>query len=180
VPLPMSLLVAFALGAAFALAAKTELARHDGSLFSSRAAAVVVAFALLVFVPVTAYFAAFHGDWAYLYLVPWQSVPSAVDLALVLASGGLVIAGFAAGAPAARAPSVRSIAILAGAPVGLALVLFAAFARRLMVSGSYAQYHGAFGTEPITSSALGRGVLWGVLAIAVGAAWTVRSLRAPT
>ena len=49
-------------------------------------------------------------------------------------------------------------------------------ARRLAVSGTYAQFHGDFGTEPIGSSALGKGVLLMDLALALGIAWTVRAL----
>ena len=177
-PLPLALLLGFALGAAFALAAKPELARHDGPILTSRAAAIVAAFALLVFVPITGYFTAFHGDWAYLYVVSWRSVPSAIDLTLVLVSGALVVVGFLVGAPAARAPSLGGIALLVGVPCVVALLLLALFARRLMVSASYAQFHGAFGVEPITSSALGKGVLWALVALAAGTVWTLRSLRA--
>jgi hypothetical protein len=178
VPLPVSLLVAFALGAAFALASKAELARHDGPLLTSRAAGIVTGFALLVFMPVTAYFAIFHGDWAYLYLVAWRSVPSAVDMALVLAAGACVIAGFAAGVPAARARATRGMAMLIGAPLSAALLVVALCARRLMVSASYAQFHGAFGVEPVAATSLGKGILWSLVALVAGIAWTLRSLRA--
>src|SRR5262245_56914674 len=116
-PMPMALVVAFAFGAAFALAAKAELARHDGSLATSRALAIVGAFAALVFAPVVGYFAACHGDWAYLYVVAWQTVPSAVDLTLVLAAAALVLAGFAIAAPAARARNVRALAAMIGGPL---------------------------------------------------------------
>lgn len=177
-PLPVSLLVAFALGAAFALASKAELARHDGPLLTSRAAGVVAAFALLVFMPVTAYFAVFHGDWAYLYFIAWRSVPSAVDMALVLGAGACVIAGFAAGVPAARAHATRGSATLIGAPLVVAILVLATCARRLMVSATYAQFHGAFGVEPVAATSLGKGILWSALALVAGVVWTLRSLRA--
>ena len=44
--------------------------------------------------PSSGYFVAFHGDWSYLYVVPWQRVPSAVDLGLVLLAGAAVVGGF--------------------------------------------------------------------------------------
>jgi len=178
VPLPVSILVAFALGATFALVSKAELARHDGPLLTSRAMSIVGAFALLVFMPITAYFAAFHGDWAYLYFVAWQSVPSAVDMALVLAGGACVVAGFAAGVPIARARGVAGMASLIGAPLVVALVILALCARRLVVSASYAQFHGAFGVEPVGATSLGKGILWSAVALIAGVTWTVRSLRA--
>src|SRR5438045_9383789 len=98
-PLPFAWLVAFALGAAFARAAQGEIARSEGPLVMSRPVLVVVAFAALVVAPVAGYFAAFHGDWAYLYGVNWQDVPSAVDLVLVALAAALVPAGFAAAIP---------------------------------------------------------------------------------
>src|SRR4051794_38294870 len=93
-PLPFALLLGFALGVILAHLAKAEIARLDGPLVTSRALAIVAAFAGIVFTPIVGYFLAFHGDWAYLYVVPWLSVPSAVDLALVLAAGGSIVLGF--------------------------------------------------------------------------------------
>jgi hypothetical protein len=55
-----------------------------------------------------------------------------------------------------------------------------AFGKRLLVSASAAQYAGGFGVEPIAASALGKGVLWALLAMAAGIALAVRALRAPT
>src|SRR5439155_8719966 len=111
------------------------------------------------------------------YLVPWQSIPSAIDLALVVAAGALVVAGFVAAAPAARARSTRAVLTMFGAPLAVATLLITLFARRLAVSASYAQYRGAFGVEPIGSSALGKGVLLAILTLALGIAWTHRELR---
>ena len=61
--------------------------------------------------------------------------------------------------------------------MGLAVLLVAVFARRLAVSASAAQYAGGFGVEPMTASALGKGVLFALLGLAAGVAWAVRSLR---
>jgi hypothetical protein len=180
VPLPLAWLIAFALGAAFARIAQGEVARSEGPLVGSRPMAIVLGFAGLVFLPVTGYFAAFHGDWAYLYFVSWQSVPSAVDLALVLLAATLVPAGFAAGVAAVRSRrgrAARALALLVGTPAGAALLLALVFAHRLAVSASAAQYTGGFGIEPITTSALGKGVVWGLLAVTAGVAWTIRTLQ---
>ncbi len=176
-PLPFALLFGFALGVLLAQVAKAELARGDGPLATSRALAVVGAFAAIVYVPIVAYSAAFHGDWAYLYVVPWRAVPSAVDLALVLAAGGAVVVGFVSAVPPVRTRSTRTLATMVGVPGAALLLLLAASARRLAVSASYVQFHGAFGVEPITSSALGRSVLWSVLALTAGVAWAVRAIR---
>ena len=49
---------------------------------------------------------------------------------------------------------------------------------RLAVSGTYAQFHGEFGTEPIEASTLGKGVLLMGSLLTLGLAWTVRALVA--
>jgi hypothetical protein len=178
VPVPFAFLVAFALGAIFARAAEGEIARSEGPLVASRPMAIVLGFAGLVLLPIAAYFAAFHGDWAYLYLAPWQRVPSAVDLILVVAAAACVPAGFVATVIAIRARRAQAVLTLIGAPLLIAVVLGLACAKRLAVSASGAQYAGGFGVEPIATSALGKGVLWGTIALAAGVAWTVRALRA--
>jgi hypothetical protein len=177
VPLPFALLVALALGAAFARLAQGEITRAEAPLAASRGMSVALGFAALVLLPVTAYFAAFHGDWAYLYFVAWQHVPSAIDLALVLLAAACVPAGFVAGALAVRARRQDVLGGLIGAPVALLLIVTMAFTKRLVVSASAAQYAGGFGVEPIAASALGKGVVWALLAMAAGVALAVRALR---
>jgi hypothetical protein len=182
VPLPLAWLVAFALGVAFARVAEGEISKLEGPLVASRPMAIVLGFAGLVFLPVTAYFAAFHGDWAYLYFASWQNVPSAVDLALVLAAASLVPVGFVTAVGlirARRSRASRAIMTLAGIPLALAVVLAIVFAQRLSISASAAQYKGGFGVEPLATSTLGKGVLWALVALVAGTAWTMRSLRSP-
>ena len=60
----------------------------------------------------------------------------------------------------------------------LLAILVIALQRRLSTSASYAQFHGDFGTEAITASALGRGVLWMALVGLIGLAWCVWSIQA--
>lgn len=171
-------LVAIVLGVSFAWAAWAELARDDGPLVASRPFAVAVAFAVFVFTPIVGYFVAFHGDWAYLYAVPWRDVPSAVDFGLVLLSGGALVLAFVGAAPLVRRRKISVVTTLVIAPGSLAIALLALFARRMSLSATYAQFHGEFGTEPITASALGRGVLLMGVLLAAGVAWSVRALWA--
>jgi hypothetical protein len=179
-PLPLGLLLGWVIGLGFAWAAREERTDEPasaGHLLFSRPFSVAAAFASLVYAPILGYFAAFHGDWSYLYLVPWHRVPSAVDLILVLAATATVPAGFAVGYGPSRAGRRSLVMRLGSGPAAVALVLGAVCARRLAVSASYAQYHGAFGTEPITQAALGRGVLLSAIALGAGIAWSVRALR---
>jgi len=169
-------LIALLLGVAFAWAGWAELARDDGPLVASRPFAVVAAFTALVFTPIVAYFVAFHGDWSYVYAVPWHDVPSAIDVAIVLASGGLLLLAFVGTTPLVRRRKLSAVTTLAVVPGSLALAFLALFARRMSLSATYAQFHGEFGTEPLTSSALGRGVLVMGVLMGAGVAWSVRAL----
>jgi hypothetical protein len=175
-PIPFAPLFGLALGAVLAWLAGPELARVDGPVVASRPFAVVAAFAGLVWLPAVGYFVAFHGDWSYLYVLPWQRVPSAIDLGLVLLAGAAVVGGFwAAVAPVKKRRSGPVLAMVI-APASVAVVGLTLAARRLAVSGSYAQFHGEFGTEPIGASALGKGVVLMGVVIAMAIAWTVRAL----
>lgn len=161
----------------FAWLARSELSRADMRLYESRAMRVVLGFATLVFAPVVAYFAIWYGDWAYLYLVSWRRVPSAVDLFLVAIGSASVLGGFAAAAPFARAKKLGPLGAIFGTPLVLLLLLVLGFQKRLGTSGSFAQFHGGFGTEPITQTDLGRGLLWMLAVLVLGIAWSVRLLR---
>lgn len=175
-PIPFAPLLGFALGAALAWIAGPELGRDDGPIALSRPFAVIGAFASLLWLPVVGYFVAFHGDWSYLYLVPWQRVPSAIDLGLVLLSGAAMLGGFWLAVRPVRKRRLGPIVVMVVAPGALALIGLALALRRLAVSGTYAQFHGEFGTEPIGASVLGKGVLLMGALLTLGLVWTVRSL----
>src|SRR5438105_5390648 len=113
---------------------------------------------LLVYAPIVGYFTALHGDWAYLYVVRWARVPSAIDLAAVLACGAAVPAGFALATPWAIAKRSPRLLWLAAGIGGIVLVGVVLASRRLAFSATYAQYHGGFGAVPLARSPLGRGV----------------------
>lgn len=176
VPIAFAPLFGLALGAALAWVASPELARIDGPLVASRPFAVVAAFAGFVWVPVVAYFVAFHGDWSYLYVLSWQRVPSAIDLGLVLFAGASIVGGFWLAIPAARRGRSGPLIAMVSVPTTIAVGCLLSAVSRLAVSGTYAQFHGDFGTEPIGASALGKGVLLMAVVVALGLAWTVRAL----
>jgi hypothetical protein len=176
VPLPFAPLIGLALGVAFAWIAAPELSRDEGPIVASRPFAIVVAFASLVWLPIVGYFAAFHGDWAYLYVVAWRRVPSAVDLGLVLFAGAAVVLGFWSVVRPVRKRRFGPVVGMLVAPAALAAAGLTAAARRLAVSGTYAQFHGDFGTQPIGTSALGQGVLVMGAILVLAVAWTARSL----
>ena len=150
--------------------------RGPGAVLLSRPFRVVLAFAGFVWLPVVGYFVAFHPDWSYLYLVPHRQVPSAIDLTLVLLAGGTVLLGFWAAVGPVRKRHFASILALIAIPGALVVLALPFCIRRLAVSGTYAQFHGDFGTEPIGASLLGKGVLLMGILLAAGVGWTLRSL----
>ena len=152
---------------------------EEAPLVTSRPFAVSAALAGFVYAPILAYFAAFHTDWAYVYLVRGRAIPSAIDLGLVLFGAASIPLGLAAGGRVVRAHTLRPLVKLGLGPALVAIALSCVFARRLAVSGTYAQFHGHFGTEPIGTSTLGRGVLVSAIAICAAAAWSFRALKKP-
>lgn len=196
VPLPFAPLVGLALGALLAWLGRAEppgrsataagapsdaLAAQEAvsiaGVATSRPLALVLAYAACVYAPIVGYFVAFHGDWAYLYFVPWRAVPSALDLALVLVSAATVPLGFVAAGRAARAKRLGTVGLVGGVPAALVLALVVALQRRLATSATYVQFHGGFGTEPITASLLGPAVLWMGLVGTAGALWCAYQLK---
>lgn len=175
-PIAFAPLIGLALGAALAWIAAPELVRIDGPVVACRPFAVVTAFAGLVWLPVVAYFVVFHGDWSYLYTVSWQRVPSAVDLGLVLFAAAAVVGGFWAAVAPVRTRRIGPVVALVVAPVVVAIAGVLLSLHRLAVSGTYAQFHGEFGTQPIGASVLGKGVLLMMFVLVLGIAWTVRCL----
>ncbi len=180
-PILFAPLVGLLLGITLAWISRERLGRPGTPLLEPDAdrapLTTCAAMALLVFLPVVIQSLAYHGDWAYLYLVPEARVPSAVDLALVLLSLGSVAAGFAWAAPHARSGRLERAAKVAIVPVVLLLVLALVFGRRLSTLATYAQYHGDFGRVAVGKSALGRSILIGWLALATGIGWAAWRLR---
>jgi hypothetical protein len=176
VPIAFAPLFGFALGAALAWVAGPELARDEGPIVASRSFALVVAFVGFVWLPVVGYFVAFHGDWSLLYLVAWRRVPSAIDLGLVLLAGAAVVGSFWLAAEPVRKRRFGSVIAMMIAPGAIAVAGLTLAVHRLAVSGTYAQFHGDFGTVPIGASPLGKGVLFMGAMVALGLAWTVRWL----
>jgi len=174
-PAPVAPLFGFVLGVLFAWAAGSDLARASAA--SSRSLVVVAGFGLLVHAPIAAYFLAAAPDWSWAYLIDTQRLPAALGFGMVLFTAASVPAGFFAGARASAARRLSVLVRIGGAPALLALAFLALAFRRLELEGSYAQYHGDFGTRPVAGSPLGWALLWMCAVLGLAVAWTLRSLR---
>jgi hypothetical protein len=177
VPLLLALPVAWLIGLSLAWSARAELARSEVPIVLARPFLVAAAFGAIVVAPVVGYFVALHGDWAYLYLVSWSRIPSAVDLLFVAFVAAQVPLAFAASAPWAAAKRGPLVVRVSGAVLVVLAVLCVVFFRRLMASATYAQFHGGFGTAAIGKSSLGRGVLSSWTALLAGWGWATYVLR---
>lgn len=170
-------LVGTGIGVGFAAAASDTLARGQGSGATSRVLIVVAVFSLLIFAPLCGYFLAFSPDWSYAYLIDSKRLPSALDLSLVLVDAASIPLGFAIAARRARLRQVNAALQLLGPLCVLCVLALIILFPRLSVLGTYAQFHGDFGTRSVFHSSLGYAMVWlnGVLIGSV--IWTARKLR---
>ena len=176
-PLPLALPVGLLLGMTLAWLARAELARSEVPLLLARPFLIALGLGALAYAPAVGYFAAWHGDWSYLYLVSASRVPSAVDLFLVLLAALQIPLGFAIAAPWAIARRGSRLFQVLGGSGALVALAGGIFARRLAVSATFAQYHGDFGGLPLGRSPLGRGILLSWIAVGLAYAWSARALR---
>ena len=168
------------LGVAFAWLSRRELRRVTTSEVGSRGLAIAALFGLFVLAPICGYFLAFEPDWCLAYLIDTSQASPALTPALLLLELATVPAGFLlARALLERAGDEQSLlrALMASVVVTLGAVMLGL--RRFAVQGSYAQFHGDFGTQPLAGSSLGYAILllgfW--LAAGLGfAVWTLRRL----
>lgn len=179
VPVPLAFPLGLLLGLSLAWLARGELARSDVPLVLARPFLVTCSLGLFVMTPVVGYFAALHADWAWLYLVRDNRMPSAVALAAAILAGAMLPIGFAVAAPwAIGRQGVRIAQVAAG--LGAVLLLFALLcSKRLSVSATYTQFHGGFGMVAIGKSPLGRGVVASWVALCAAYAVSAWGLRRP-
>jgi hypothetical protein len=170
-PIPTLFLLAFASGAAAAIASRRELRVSPRPALLSRGFGALALFLALVLVPVSVYFYVFHGDWSLLYLVDVRSIPSAVALVGFVVEGLLGAAGFVAGAALVRAQRDALAGVLAGTVAALAGGLVLLVRDRLSVVGSLAQYRGGFGLEPFSDGPVATGGLTMGAILVIGLAY---------
>ncbi len=173
-PVTLAPLVGFALGVLLAWLSRTEPSSDEP--WRDPSSLAVALYALIVFAPVTAYFAAFAGDWSFAYLIDARRVPSAVSLVLVVLATSALIGGFFAGRKALERRAPNQLAWLAAAPLAITVVVIAALHDRFGVDATYDQFTSDFGRKPLVTSPLGLAVLWMDGIVAAGAVLTARAL----
>jgi hypothetical protein len=176
-PVLIALPFGLCLGVAFAWLSRRELRRIAPGEVGGRGLSIAALFALFVLSPVTAYFLAFEPDWCLAYLVDTSRASAALAPALLLSTLASVPAGFLVGRGLlSRGDEASLLRALAGGGVltlgGLMLGL-----RRFTVQGSYAQFHGDFGTQPLAGRSLGYAILLLGFWLTAGLGFAVWNLR---
>ena len=170
-------LVGFSIGILFSWAAGEELTRASGALGSTRSLAVVVLFSFLIYGPMAGYFLAYATDWSLAYLFDGRHLPSAMMLVGMLLDIAVVPVGFAVGASQVRQRKLMALLPMGVVPLALAAVVVGVLARRLALYGTYAQVQRGGSADPLPGSPVGYAVLWFLLCLLAGIAWTTRELR---
>lgn len=177
-PVLIALPLGLTMGIGFAWLSRGELRRAASRELSGSGLVIASLFGLLVFAPVTAYFLAFEPDWCLAYFVDTAQASAALTPALLLLALASVPGGYLVGRwlferAGEEAGLLRSLA--AGVVVTLTALMLGL--RRFAVQGSYAQFHGDFGTQPIAGSSLGYAVLLLGFWLTAGLGFAVWNLR---
>lgn len=169
-------LFGFTLGVSFAWMARHDIARGAQAALAGRSLAIVALYAVLVFGPACAYFLVLEPDWAGAYLFDAGRRARLVPVAGTLLALVSVPAGFLAAAPATRARRSASVLRLGAVTALAAVAVTLALVPRLSVRATYAEFHGDFGTEPVTQSPLGWGIFWVGLVLGLATLYVSRVL----
>lgn len=175
-PFTTLLFLAFGIGAASALAGAHELRVSPRPAVLSDSFAALVAFTLLLLLPVSVYFYVFHGDWFLLYLVDVRRVPSALAMLGFFVEFVIATLGFGLAAICLRSqrnPWVFGALVLCA--IG-ALGVVAVAPERLRMVGTFRQYRGGFGLVSYGGALLQGALAMGGL-LTVGGAFLLFRIR---
>jgi hypothetical protein len=175
-PFTTLLFLAFGIGAASALAGAHELRVSPRPAVLSDSFAALVAFTLLLLLPVSVYFYVFHGDWFLLYLVDVRRVPSALAMLGFFLEFVIATLGFGLAAICLRSqrnPWVLGALVLCA--IG-ALGVVAVAPERLRMVGTFRQYRGGFGLVSYGGALLQGALAMGGL-LTVGGAFLLFRIR---
>lgn len=176
-PVLVALPLGLSLGVGFAWSARRELRRVTTRDTASRGLGVAILFGLFVFTPVAAYFLAFEPDWCLAYLVDTTQASAALVPALLVLELISVPSGFLLGSRLLRRGDELNLLRVLGGGVVLTVGGAMLGLRRFAVQGSYVQFHGDFGTQPLAGSSLGYAILLLGFWLAVGLTFALWNLR---
>ncbi|MFI5301167.1 MAG: hypothetical protein ACHREM_24040 [Polyangiales bacterium] len=176
-PLPLAPFIAALVGLALALVGRDEARRTGAHVTSLRGFAIVTLVSVTLIAPATGYFVSFYPDWSYAYLVSATTIPSAIDLLLVLAIAAVTVAAYVGTVGALRRQSAYLLTRWAIGLLVALVVIGMLLAPRLLVLTTTEAYRAGGDKPSIGGSALGVSVLWIDACAAAGLAWAARQLR---
>ena len=140
--IPFDLLLCTLCGLVLAYSARALIRAHTGSFFECAALRVAGVYTALVVWPAALYFYMAHPDWSWMYWVDPHRVPRLTVVLVMIAYGGALVGGFAAGYALVRAGKFMQ---LFGAMGGVAVVmglLVGILHRRFFHWGTFDDYRG--------------------------------------
>jgi hypothetical protein len=147
VNLPIAICFTYTAGIVAALCSRAELRGSPRPSLTTSGFRAFLAYTLLLLIPSTVYFYAFHGDWFLLYLLDSTTIPSAIALLLFVLQAIVGSIGFATGAHLVRMQREHLGLALAILTLGLGAGIVALLRERYVTVGSFAQFHGTFGLK---------------------------------
>ena len=176
-PVFVALPLGVTFGASFAWASRRELRRAAAHEPTTRALSVATLFGMFVFAPVCGYFLAFEPDWCLAYLLDTSSASAALVPALLMLELASVPVGYLLAARVVKTSEEASVLRVLAISLVVSLAALMLGLRRFAVQGSYTQFHGDFGTQPLAGSSLGYAILLLGFWLAAGLAFALWSLR---
>lgn len=152
--LPIAICFSYTAGLIAALSSRAELRGSPRPALSTSGFRAFLVYALVLLVPSTVYFYAFHGDWFLLYLLDSTTIPSAMALLLFALQALIGAVGFASGAHLVRLQREHLGIALAILTLGFGVGLVAMVRDRFLTVGSFAQFQGAFGLKEWSATPL--------------------------
>jgi len=137
-----------------ALVGYQELRLSLRSPILSRIFASYMLFVLLLWVPSTAYFYIFYGDWSLAYCADASRIPSAIALLVFVGQALLAAFTFRLGVSMLRAYRRVWTLVTMGSVAVLTILAVLLASARWMTVGTFAQFHGGFGTVPLYRSSV--------------------------
>ncbi|HUT78144.1 MAG TPA: hypothetical protein VM285_10680 [Polyangia bacterium] len=165
--IPGFIIVNLLAGASVAFAARVQIRNLQRPVFANRYFSALALFEVMILLPAGSYFQAFYGDWSWMYLVDTRMLPVGLEVMAVCAYPVAATMGFLVGYFSARSNSDWVTAVFIGI-MGLGLLaLLAVASEKLVMVGSFDQYHRNVGLSPLTASSLLPSVLLAWSGIAV-------------
>lgn len=176
-PAPLGPLIGLALGIILAWLADSN-SEADTRLGRPRPEPLIALFAAIIYAPACGYFIVFAGDWSLAYLLDSRTVPSAIELIVIIGDGASVFSGFVMGRRFTKRRAFRAIAALTSAPLAIAILFLIVFSSRLRVDGTFHQVRSDFGTQSVAGGPLGYALIWVNAILVAGFAFTARQFLA--